>query len=84
MTPLMHIPNTLQQAVTGSWQGKRFSCSKTESLNAPNNRHMVLYNHCGTANTCDVAEGLTTALDFQKPVVSDVHEQGAQSVLTLE
>jgi hypothetical protein len=44
--------------------------------------------HCDTAtnilsesaNPGDVAEGLTTALDVQKPLVSDLRGQGAQCV----
>jgi hypothetical protein len=35
----------------------------------------------GSANTGDVAEGLTTALDLQKPPVNDLRRQDAQMVL---
>jgi hypothetical protein len=38
----------------------------------------------GLANTGDVAEALTTALDLQKPPVSDLHGQGVQIVLILK
>jgi hypothetical protein len=31
-----------------------------------------------------VADGLMTALDLQKPLVNDLHGQGAQMVLTLK
>jgi hypothetical protein len=47
-------------------------CEKTTS--SPN----------GSANTGDVADSLTTALDLQRPPVIDMREQGAQSVLTLK
>jgi hypothetical protein len=31
-----------------------------------------------------VAEGLTTALNLQKPLISDLHGQGVEMVLTLK
>jgi hypothetical protein len=37
-----------------------------------------------SANTGDVAEVLTTALDLQKPPINDLRRQGAQTVLTLK
>jgi hypothetical protein len=38
----------------------------------------------GSGNNGEVEEGLTTALDIQKPPVYDMHKQGAQMVLTLK
>jgi hypothetical protein len=38
----------------------------------------------GWANTGDMAEGLTTALDLQKPLVNDPCGQGAQMVLNFK
>jgi hypothetical protein len=38
----------------------------------------------GSARTKHVAEGLTTALDLQKPSVNDLRVQGAQVVLALK
>jgi hypothetical protein len=38
----------------------------------------------GLANAGDVAEGLTTVLDLQKPPVKDPRWQGAQMDLTLK
>jgi hypothetical protein len=35
------------------------------------------------ANTGDVAEGLMTVLDLQKPLVNDLYGQGAQKVLKM-
>jgi hypothetical protein len=35
-------------------------------------------------NTGDVADGLMIALNLQKPLVSDLHGQSAQIVLTLK
>jgi hypothetical protein len=38
----------------------------------------------GSANIGDVEEGLTTALDRQKPPVNDLRGKGAQTVLNLK
>jgi hypothetical protein len=40
--------------------------------------------HNGLANTLDMAEVLTTALDHQKPPVCDLRRQDAQMILTLK
>jgi hypothetical protein len=36
----------------------------------------------GSANIRDVAEGMMTVLNLQKPPVNDLHMQGGQTVLT--
>jgi hypothetical protein len=35
----------------------------------------------GSANTVDVADGLTTALDLQNPAINDLRGQGAQTLI---
>jgi hypothetical protein len=45
---------------------------------------VFLYSLNCSANTGDVTQGLTTALDLQEPPVSDLRGQGAQMVLSLK
>jgi hypothetical protein len=38
----------------------------------------------GSANTGNMTESLTTALDLQKPLASDLHGQGMQMIHALK
>jgi hypothetical protein len=97
MTPLTHISHTLRQVGDGFQQGECFWHSKIESPTSPHNRKdqqltWLFIKHCdtatnslnGSANIEKVADGMTTALDLQKPLINDLHGQGAQMVLTLK
>jgi hypothetical protein len=54
--------------------------------------HIIISRHCdiatcslnGLANTVDMAEGLMTAINLQKPLVNELRGQGVQMILTLK